>query len=292
MVKSTCPRYFSMKLETSAGCLSSASIAWSVQGISETERISPRINPCSCLRTVSGATSTASPTRIFLPSPAGTKMIASSAPGSVSTGRSSAAVRAHLDRGVGSDQQVDDLAGVGRDDPGIALEPGLEQGQPGLRLAHGELPLQAGAAAGGLVAHPVVGDLVQPRFVGGDAALDLVGLGLRLEGIAIADHPPGLQALVAGDNPPVGGQSRPIELQAALERSLELPLGLGLRPGFILVELGHPRVFLTEPRQLGRGGSHLVPQLLLVDLGQHVARAGRSNRSSPRPSPAAPSPAP
>ena len=180
-----------MKLATSAGFFSSASIDWSVQGISEIERISPRMNPCSCRRTVSGTTSTASPTRIFLPSPAGTKMIASSAPGSVSTGRSNAAVVPICDRGVGGDQQVDHLAGVGRDDPGIAVEPGPEQGQPGLGLAHGELPLQAVAAAGGLVAHPVVGDLVEPRFVGGDAALDLVGLGLRLECIAVADHPAG-----------------------------------------------------------------------------------------------------
>ena len=174
---------------------------------------------------------------------------------------------------MGGDQQIDDLAGVGRDDPGVTGESVAEEGQASLRLADGELALQAGAAAGGLVADAVVDDLLEPRIGGGDAAFDLVGLGLRLERIAIAHHAPGLQVLVAGDNSAVSGEPRLIELLAALEGALELPLGLGFGTGFIEVELGHPRVFFTEPRQLGGGGSDLVTQLFLVDLRQHVAHA-------------------
>ena len=152
--------------------------------------------------------------------------------------------------------------------------------------SHGEFPLQGGAAVCGVVAHPVVVDLVQPGMVSGDTALDLIRFGLRLEGIAIAYHPAGLQTLVAGDNPPVGGQSRPIELDAPLDRLLELPLGLVCDRGFLGVEPAHPRVFLTQERQVGRGGSDLVAQLFLFDLGQHVASLDRRtdrHRDLPQP---------
>ena len=54
MVSSTCPRYCLDEAGDQGWCFSSASIACSVQGISETERTSPRMNPCSCRRTVSG----------------------------------------------------------------------------------------------------------------------------------------------------------------------------------------------------------------------------------------------
>ena len=128
---------------------------------------------------------------------------------------------------------------------------------------------------------------MQVCFVGGNRAFEFVSLGLRLESVDVAEHPAGFQALVAGDDPSVAGESGSIELQASPQGLFDLPLGLGLRPGFLLVEPAHARVFFPEPGHIGHGGSHLVAQLLLVDLGEHVAHTdGRLDRDGHLPQPA------
>ena len=194
---------------------------------------------------------------------------------------------------VRRDQHVDDLAGVGRDDPGIPLEPGLEQRQPGLRLAHGELPLQAGAAARRLVAHPFVGDLVPASLGGGDAALDLVGRGLRLEGIAVADHPAGFQASgrrrQSAGGWPVATDRAPWLRRSARSSCLSASaLDLASSSSSWVIRA----FFFPQPGQLGRGG--MPPRLPAPSDRSRPARPrrARSSRPSPRPSPAAPTPAP
>ncbi len=67
------------------------------------------------------------------------------------------------------------------------------------------------------------------------------------------------------------GQPRAIELDAARERALELFLGLGPRSSLFEVELRHPRIFFTEPVELGRSRSDGIAELFLVDLGDDLA---------------------
>ncbi len=177
---------------------------------------------------------------------------------------------------MGSDQQVDDLAGVGRDDPGIALKPGLEQGQPGLRLfarrasasgwrGGGWSRREPGRSRSGAAGLRRRRRCSRPRS---DSACDLrASLSLTIRRAFRLWSPATIRRCVASRD----RSSSMLRLIACSS----CPSASACDRVSSSVEPGHPRVFLTQPRQVSRGGSDLVPQLFLVDLGQHVASLDR-----------------
>ena len=90
---------------------------------------------------------------------------------------------------MGRDHQVDDLAIVGGAKLRVANKPIVENRQPGFRGRDAKGALELFALPQGRILNALILDLLESRLRRTHGALNLVGIGLRLECIDVVEHP-------------------------------------------------------------------------------------------------------